>query len=385
MKKLFLNIILLSGLLAINSCKKNALPLDTAPVTEPVFYVNCNVNSVPVSVKAGVDNFYMYSSYAQPTTGVYQYKADLKQSSCAGITCGYGLSFIINDFKVSLKDAPAIPDSGLYIGKYDFNDGSLPPLTYYGAFNPLVNSVYAPFTWTFNNGVAIQTATTSATSPTAYHIFKNNQTYSVSCKISNSLGTPTHTNVFKIGNPLQANVNVTKIDPLTSLNYSYSVNSTIPVNNYDWNFGDANTNTTNLSYTYHNYDVTGDGYYTTKLTLTNGTNVCESYYQVPAFLTNPTKAHANFSNYFSPIPNTYSLSAITVLVTDPNGNVSSSDAFSQTGTSNFEIVSVEDYKDNEQGQKTKKVTINFSCTVKSSSGTLDITNGKAVIAVAYHK
>jgi hypothetical protein len=382
MKKLALYI-LPFVLLAINSCKKNPLPPDNGPPSSAVFYMNGTVNGFSVSLEAGNNNYYMYSSHYQDPNNVYVYKADLKPSSCTGTsTSCYAITVLINDNKVSAHDSVMTPNSFLVPGNYEFNDGNLTPLGYTGRFMPLVDyqSLHAPFTWTFYDGISTQTSSTGPFQ-SAYYSFKNNQTYSVSCKISD-ISTPKHTNVFKIGSPLQANIYAKADPPFT---FNYSVTTTEAVSNYHCEFGDGNVATTNINTMYHTFPTISENYYTTKLTLSNALDTCISYYQVPAF-SNTTTCHANFTNSFTPVPNTKSLSAVTILLTDlATGTVYSSGALNQGAGNKFEIISVEDYKPNEAGEPTKKLKINFNCTVKNGNNSLTINNGNAVIAVSYKK
>ena len=191
---------------------------------------------------------------------------------------------------------------------------------------------------------------------------------------------PKHTNVFKIGNPLQANI-LSMADPAFNLNYS--VTATQNISSYYWEFGDGNNATTPLNYINHTFNSSPEQYYTTKLILSNGTNTCVSYYQTSAF-NNTAIVNSNFTSSFTPIPNLKALSTITIILTDVNGNKYSSDLLNQSSGTDFEIVSVEDYKDNELSEKTKKVKIRFNCRVTNGTSSIDITNGEAVIAVAYH-
>jgi hypothetical protein len=92
---------------------------------------------------------------------------------------------------------------------------------------------------------------------------------------------------------------------------------------------------------------------------------------------------ANFTAVFTPIPNKNALSKITLLAKDPSGKIHSSNEIQQMSDSKFQIVSVEDYKNNQDGHKTKKIKINFSCVLKDGTNTINIKNGEAVIAVAY--
>jgi hypothetical protein len=357
-------------------CKKNNLPPSEENSSEPVFYVKAEINGIPTQVQAGVNNYFMYSSHYQQPNDVYVYKAELKQTSCNG-PCSYGVTILINDFKVSGTNAPMIPDSGLHAGHYDFNDGALAPLGYNGYFTPTYVDGGTIYTWMYSDGAA-------QGGQGGQHYFNNGQTYSVALTVSNGSCIQTHTNEFRVGNPLQANVSAVCNWSQTPNTYSftpYISNGGGTIASYQWDFGDANSSSATTPVNTYLY---GNKYYRARLRVTNTAgDICDSYYQVPVSITTPT-CHANFNSAFVPVPNTFGLSAITVLVTDPSGNVYSTESINQSTGSSIEILSVEDYKNNAQNEPTKKIKLRFNCAVKNGGSTLNVTNGEAVIAVSYH-
>jgi len=370
MKKRLLYILILPFcLLVINSCKKNPLPPEQNS-GEPVFYFKCDELG---RFDAGVKDYYMQSSHEQNGDSVYVYVADLKQRNCSG-DCGYSIKILINDFKVSVKDAPMKPDSGLVAGNYEFNDGNLPPWGYDGTFTSFM-TILPTFTWTYSDGISSITNLASES-----HFFKAGNTSSVTLSVDKQGDIRTLTNVYEIGNPLQTNINVKWTGAKT---YSFSATSTIPIDSYSWDFGDGSLTLNSASPT-HEYSFTGDfNYYTATLTATSGSNTSISRYQVAASQTNVFMNQANFTNSFTPVANTKKLSTVTILLIDhKTGKIYSCENLDQ-GNDKFEIVSVEDYKFNDAQHATKKLKIKFNCALKNDSATINLTNGDAVIAVSY--
>lgn len=353
------------------SCKKNDLPPKNDTPEEPVFYIKGNVNGLPVAINAGVDNYYMYSSYYQDANNVYVYKGELKQQNC-GASCGYGITLLINDYKVSPLNGPMQPDSGLYIGPYQFNDGTPEPVEYNGSFTPIITGASPTYTWNYSDGMILNSTSGS-------RVFTANKTYSVALTLNNAGCIQTHTNEFRIGSPLQTNVSGLCNWTSSPTTYSFYAAPQSGVS-FQWEFGDGQTSV--LPNPIHTYTA-GFGYYRARVKLHNSItgDVCYSYYQVP--VSQSPVCHANYNSYFTPVPNIKALSSITVLVTDPSGNVYSTQGINQPVNNKIEIVSVENYDDNQQGQHTKKVKIKFNCDVVSGGNQLQITNGEAVIAVAY--
>jgi len=78
------------------------------------------------------------------------------------------------------------------------------------------------------------------------------------------------------------------------------------------------------------------------------------------------------------------LGAVTIIWTDASGNIYTSKNSAQPTSSNFQIISVDNYQNNANNQHTKKLHVKFNCMVYSSGHPpLQITNADAVIAVAY--
>ena len=80
--KIFNNCIIVLLLLACMSCRKKEYPESTKEGS-PVFNCNMYINGNPTTIEAGVNNYYMYSSFQQDSNGVYGFIAGLKQIECA--------------------------------------------------------------------------------------------------------------------------------------------------------------------------------------------------------------------------------------------------------------------------------------------------------------
>lgn len=358
-------------LLAV-SCKK-PLPADIEDTSSPVFYAKCEVNGLPLKLEAGSNDYYMNSSfYVDSVTKVYVFKSDLSQSNCKS-NCNFALSILINNSQLLPAGAPMDVNTGIRPGVYRFNSHQLPPISYRATFTPLTpNMNEEHYAWSFEAGAPID----------AYEVTQdlNPGTYSVKLDYRNAHGTcnASHVNVFDVANPLQTSVSSVNTD---GLSYRFSTEPTGGTGPYQyvWDFDD-NTTVSNSPNPTHTY--TQQGWYRVKLLLTDSKgNTCTSYYQL--LVSDGSGCAANFKASFVPLPDTTALSAVTILFTDASGKVSSSKDFVQPSGSSFEIVSVEDYKQNDQGLPTKKVKIRFNCTVNNGSDQLVIRNGEAVIAVAY--
>jgi len=357
--------------LILNACNKKKLPpKDEEP--EPVFYFKCDIGGFPVDIEAGVNAYYMKSAYYKDTNDVYIFKGELKQKECTD-NCGFGFTVLISDYKVSPNNTMHI-DSAFRPMSYQYNDAKIEPLKYTGTFTPTTLMQNSSYKWSFSDG-----NTWNGIGCTRTFNANTKYTATMSAK-STSFGDVIHNNVYRVGNPVQTNVNVVRIAPYTAYSYQFStpnISGAQPLTYY-WDFGDGN----HSSFPTPTHEFSSSGLYTTKLTVIDANHdTCESYYQVPAF--NGSFGQSNFNAYFTPVQNTKALSTITILVNDPKGAVYSSHSANQPEKSNFEIISVENYQAADSNMPFKKLKIRFKCTVYNGANSIEINEGEAVIALTY--
>jgi hypothetical protein len=368
MKK-FIYYILPFFLLGLGACKKMPLPPENT-TNEPVFYSHFIMDEKAVDIDAS-RGYYMNAAYSQDANGVYVYSGEMKQTGSPAT--GYSIEFRINDDSVSAMGAAMKPDRALMIGKHEFNDGSLPPLGYYGNFKAAGSSTW-DYEW-YNNGVLTSTVATLNS-----FFIAGSQT--VSLKAASQTATAdVLQNTYQVGNNLQ--VNVSAVRPSPDFSFVFTPTSTVFNGlSYFWQYGDGTSESSGGPT--HMYTVSVGNYYKMVTLTTNaGGQTCVTNYQVPLFY-DLNRVHSNFTSTFTPVQNSMGLGAASIVITDPAGNKYSSSALDQTSGTKFEIVSVEDYHDNEAGDKIKKVKIKFSCKLKAANGFIkEVPAGEAVVAVAY--
>jgi len=364
-------------------CKKKQ-ELPQPEITDPHFYVNCDMDGQPFKISAGDDNYYMSSSwYHQDSNNIYVYKGNLAKQTGSG----YQVTFLINDISPATANESMKVDSTLSLGEHLYNDQNSLGLTQSFSFIPLkgpdANSFYG---WSITDG--INTPTNIAASSANYSIstvFNVGTSYSVTqnySDVSGTCGGISLTNVFKAGSKLNTSiiaVRNTNANPEFKYSLSYRP---IPSNiKCFWEFYDNNSSSTNFTITDRVF-IPGT---TTKvkLTLTEKTTneIFVANYEVNA--TNGSACEANYMVDFLPVKNIRLYSSVTVLLTDPSGTVYSSQGLIQPSSSSFEILSVSNYNANENGQPTKRLNVKFNCVVKNGSKEINLKNGEAMIAVAY--
>lgn len=83
------------------------------------------------------------------------------------------------------------------------------------------------------------------------------------------------------------------------------------------------------------------------------------------------------------LSNPLNLYNVVIEWTDGNGVVYSSENSANPGSNGFKIISVEDYKPNERGDKTKKITARMNCTLYNNSNSVILKDAEIVFAIAY--
>lgn len=366
----------------IISCQKQHLPAPTN--ASPVFYFNGLVGGTYTSFRAGVSNYYMYSSYTQDSNGVYNYTGNLKEFNCGG-SCPPSIKFIINNYEsLPAGASESYINKALDTGYFNYLIPGGTPGSYSITFYPTSGTFASVknYTWDFGDGT-LSNFTSSLDSIS--HLYTHKGTYNTSLFVTFS-----DTSTSKLSNTVQAgNLNsifycsISYLDSTTTTSFSSIISGGKFPYTYQWSFGDGFTSTAkNPSHSYVDSTINA-----VSLTITDsaGHKASANAYAAAGNASN-TQLHLMSYYTLSPVPvsNPLGLSNITVIYTDASGNIFSSNNALQPDSSFFRITSVANYQNNENGQTTKQLHVKFDCILYDSSGkTLVIKNGDAVIAVAY--
>ena len=372
MKKTRTLLLIIISVALFDACKKKTLP-EPESGNSPQFYFKGNVNGSDIALEAGVNDYYMYSTYSQGTiNNVYTFGASLKQENC--VSCLNSISIEINDHRTSTLSGPSGIDSAFQSTYYPFYAGNPAPVSHYVSFYSLFNNIPQNYQWNFGDGSTDNT-------PSPSHIFKHSGEYNVSLTVTdNNACSNSVANVQKIGIGGDYCNTTISGSSTSTLNATFT-NSTIgtPPYIFNWNFGDGNF--ANIATPTHSYSLKGR--YPVSLRVidaTGDTAIANFNYLTPSD-TSCTTNYLVLSNYG--VPNPLALSNITIKWRDSNGIEYTSNDISQPSSSYFKIISSSDYHDNESGQKTKKLHIKFKCKVYNGSNSMQINNAEAVVVVAY--
>ena len=366
--------IILLLLFAGISCRKKEYPESTTEGA-PVFICSMNINGAPTSLQAGVNNYYMYSSFQQDSNNVYGFVGGLRQNNCTN--CANSILVQINDFKVLPVNANAIIDSSIVPGGYSYLLSTAASF-YSTQFQSSYNKVASSYLWNFGDG-----ATSSNANP--FHIYKKAGKYKVSLTVNGTSSCVNSVNSFQnigyLGNGFITSIHV---DSVMGKSLTFSAVNLQGSGSYSylWDFGDGTNASTNINPT-HNYQFIGS--YPVSLRIIDVVNNDTAYAKYNAVTQNDiSSCAANYSiSSVNLTPNTLGLSNIIISWTDANGTVYTSKNPLQPASSYFTIVSVDNYQNNDSGQTTKKLHVKFKCTVYNGTNSILIDNADAVICVAY--
>jgi PKD repeat protein len=348
------------------SCRKKDFPV-TRTASESDFYFKGTIDGNPVTIKAGKENYYMYAGHTHDSSSLYRFVADLKQGDC--VNCKNRLQIVILDYKYTAGTETTRIDSSLHAGSYPLLGSPF----YAVQFRSMSNKQAVSYLWNFGDN-------TYSNEASPLHVYKTAGKYKVSLKIDNDNGCQQYiSNVEEIRYP----ATFAKISVQSNSANQMSFSTSLPASSeytFYWDFGDGETST--LSNPSHNYKISGT--YPVQLRVTDDQqDTIYSRYNV-ATQTNPMPC---LSNYYveslTPVPHPSPFSHIIINWTDANGEVYTSNNFLQPITSSFKILSVEDYDNNEKGEKTKKIKVLFTCKVYNGTRVKTIENAEALVSVSY--
>jgi PKD repeat protein len=354
------------------SCAKKKYPDPLVIENAAVFYSKLTINNSPVLLEAGVNGYYMYSSYIQDSVSlVYGFIADLRQSNCSN--CTNRLKIQINDYKISFLNEPALIDSSLHPAKYSYLAGDPVP-SYSVKFNPFSSS--DSYRWDFGDG-------TFSVVQNPVKLFSRSGIYNICLTTQDASGCVSsicNKEKIDLSNKLCRTFITASAIAGDSVNFTNTTVGGYPPYQYLWNFGDGTTSNQN-SYT-HTYKYRG-GYPVSLRVVDAHGDTAVANYNVKT-KNDVSSCAANYSiSSIAQLPLNPALSQIIITWVDANGVVYTSDNSLQPNDSSFEIVSVSDSERNENGQTTKKVTAKFNCRLYNGSSFITVNTAEVVICVAY--
>ncbi len=367
-----LNLItLLIALITSVSCNKKKYP-ESNIENEPTFVFSGMINNQLVTLKAGINNYYIQSTYIQNSSNVYGFIANFSQQDCAA-NCPNSLSIQINSNKVVPLNSLVNIDSALFIGQYSYLSGALSN-SYTVQFQSTYNKIATSYFWDFGDGQF-------STLANPVHTFKFGS-YTTCLSVTSANGCVSRLCQKQNFNFLSSNCTTSIFDSNLSAKtkqFNQTTSGTAPYS-YLWSFGDGVTST--LANPIHTYTFSGS--YPVSLRVIDATSDTAVANYNAVTLNDSSSCAVNYNtSSIQQISNQLALSTIVITWIDAMGNTYTSNNLLQPATSKFELLSVSDYTTNEANQSTKKLHIKFSCMVYNGTNALPISNAEAIICVAY--
>ncbi|MFK8007984.1 MAG: hypothetical protein AB8H03_16625 [Saprospiraceae bacterium] len=391
MKKVLIYISLI--VFAIGGCKK--VDLDDVPSGDPVFTTSAELDGVQLNLVAGDDDFYMFSEFSKDNFDVYTMTGRFAKDTNCQDDCEESLSFSIRSSYIDSFpnqifniDQALVSNSNLNYFS-DSNSNSIGYNYFFSAeyFDFVSASQADSFYWEISSD-SFSFNTFSDSFSIAY---LGNTDIDVRLEITSTGGCTSYIQkTIPLGLlddcDLSVNIELDSFNvPIFFLTPSFVNNSTVPIN---WiNFNNLNNDTLIFFLT---TTIPPSGLF---LFISSSGNqqclvelgICPELGPNMGFPESFSFPKINYTvDSFSVGDPDEQLSAVTIEYQDATGTYSSEFADSLNSNSTFTITKIEEYDDNEIGEKTKKLTIEYNCILgKEGSGETKNIIGRAEIAVAY--
>lgn len=374
-KFIFLLLVLTLGF----ACKDGEIP---EPMTgEPVFFFSGTINEEPITINAGDNDFFMFTEFESDDQNVYSYVARLAklQPDC-GDECEEQLRILIRHNEVGPPTADSV-GIALDLERYEFDsevtiEDTITKFVVQYDNKSISSSPFATYNWTLPEGGFIgETPPVDTLQQLGFNVgleVREDSFAFCNSSIVRAITSNPNDNCavgFDVfSNPTSTSIGITAL-PSGTGSFDYS-----------WQNGIIDSATIFID-TIGQYCVTvtdAAGCLSTNCLEYVDDSVFGKVYCAAAF----DYQLDQYQEIISSDP--LRLSTVTIEYTDSRGTFYSSKLGAQPANSTFEIVSQMDFEDNENGQATKKITVNFNAFLYNENGmTLSINSNRSSFGVAY--
>jgi|SRR6185437_7411577 len=355
----------------ISACKKNDYS-NSSTTTQPVFSFNGSVNGAPLSIQAGVNNYFLNTSYAKDNNGVYNFTGEFMTQGCSG-TCPNSLEVFFKDSSTTPSLTIAHVNTVIRNGYYSYSTPLGQPSGYYVQFQDFMNNAIVSYAWNFGDG---QTGNTH----NPVHYYYRPGIYKASVTLNSGSCASSDTNMVLVGQCggfYSAFSN--SFSGLTTM-FANAINGGTPPYTYLWQYGDGNSSTqATPTYT---YSAMGVYHVTSSVTDATGFTNTQS-------INEATQGFSGCAGGFyeniplTPQPNPYNFNDVGVAWYDASGNLWTSESNKQHYNSFFKVTAVSDYMNNSNNQAVKMVTAQIKCELYNGADSIPI-SGTAIFGVAHY-
>lgn len=394
MKQLSFYIISMFIFLA-SACKKiDVEPMGGTPVFAASFLLD---GTAEITLNGGVDNYYMFTSFEQDGNHVFSFTGELKLENCDA-NCGESLEIKIRDIAQRPNGQVAIDDA-LNTGQYEYRSDELEigntvideDTFFINQINLIAdpgqnNPATTTYNWYTNFGDSFPGAMPPPLELDTAGLFPE-ITLEVREDISGfSLCRSTQTQAITDAAQPACSVSIVPELLNDSLLISLAANAegaAMPVS-YLWSNGATTQSITNAD---------SPGTYSVTISDSEECTSTASYFydELPgvcqARFTYEAEAVVDsiITTVISIPGDSLQFARASIIYTSPEGEIFSSEKLDQPANSFFEILNVEDFDYNENGDPTKKLTLRFRCQLWNAEEEMKTIESilEAVIGVAY--
>lgn len=354
------------------TCKKEKYP-ESVVINDPVYYSEMNVSGRSAKLTAGENGYYNYTDFAQDSTMVYVLSSEIAKAECK--SCAEALTFEFYDISKSTSATGIAIDSVLRVGARNFVREGRPAaytVEFRGNYNRL--ALTDNMVWDFGDG-------TFGKGSIVEHTYELAKSYNVCLTVKGNNGcSNTICNVLPVATKGLLSV-ISHTNKLDTATLKATISGGTAPYTYFWDFGDGQQST-QASPT-HNYQHTGSYPVTLTVKDASGKTGVFNYNLVTGKDNSSCAASYSVSAITSAVNGSQNWTKISLKYRSADGKFYSTALIDQKVNSKFEILSVTDAGINEKGDKLKKVELKFSATLSNGIESIEITNGRAFIAVAY--
>ncbi|MFT4759981.1 MAG: hypothetical protein ACI9XO_002249 [Paraglaciecola sp.] len=387
MRKLNILLIILIG--SIFACKK----VETLPSSSgvPVFGITANLSGDSLKIEAGEADYYLFTSFEIDTNNVRSYVSTFAKIDC--------FDECQDTFRIKIRDAELTTqnvniNNALFAGNYLYKSNQAPffiemDTTYsynisFDASTSMISNVgNTSYNWTigtdlFSNFLAIfdYSSDNQPDENLAVSLTINSQ----GCVVKHEV------ELAFAANGVEKNCSLDIVGEFSPASGT-TILTVMPVGlpPFDYLWSDGTTGDSVVSDTlFYGVTVTDAGGCESNSSVMvnpqgNGGIACQAAFSVVA----DVDFTVENDTIFSPIP--LQFSTVVIEYVDENGIFYSSELENQSGSAAFNLLNINDFDNNENGEQTKQLEIEFNCVLGSEAAvpSLNLAGGSGKIAVAY--
>ena len=383
MKEILIYITLV--VLVFSSCKE--VDLMPPEVEDPVFSVAATLDGLPLNWQAGEEDFFMFTDFSKDEFDVYSMRGRLAKDVNCTSECEESLSFSIRSSYATPSANDFNIDQAMQVGSFDYME--LQDSTSVGGYRYLLQGIFedtifgnqaASYLWEISDGGSYF-ETDSMPNPMFEYSGNADLDVKLTTTTPNGCASSIEQKLY-LGQPNNCELNI-EVSFIDSNEISFFTYFQTPSNNDSILWNNSLTDTFIIA---PNLPFNGP------LTLLAANDFCEIDMEICLDYDAPQQGNLigigipKINYQVEEITNVIDeqFSSILIEYQDEAGMTYTSEA-AENNNNTFTISKIEDFEDNQNGEPTKKVTIDFqNCMLKNeATGLTKMISGSGVIAVAF--